>query len=75
MTGKFKLTGDTVREHLFNKFTDDNALVTEYCNEAEHQEGYEVWEVMYENDLDQIDEDFKLYRDNSGDPAGTGIPG
>lgn len=74
MTEKFKLSGDVVREHLFNKFTDDNALVTEYCDEAEHQEGEEVWQVMYENDLDQIETDFKLYRDNSANPSGGVAP-
>lgn len=65
------LTPELVRKHLLNKFTDDEKLVREYCDEAEHQEGEEVWQVMYGNDLDTIEVDFKLYRDNSGDPAGT----
>jgi len=68
------LNKDLVRQHLLNKFTDDEALIREYTDEAEHQEGEDVWQVMYGNNLETIEVDFKLYRDNSGDPTGAGIP-
>jgi hypothetical protein len=75
MTEQATLSPALVREHLLTKYTDNDALVREYCNEAEHQEGEEVWEVMYQNDMDQIDEDFELYRENSSNPSGGAVSG
>jgi len=71
---QLNLTTDYVRDHLLNKFTDDAELIKEYTAEAEHQEGEEVWQVMYGNDLDTIETDFKLYRENSANPSGGVAP-
>jgi len=75
MTDKATLSPALVREHLLAKYPDNTALVREYCDEAEHQEGEEVWEVMYENDLAQIDTDFELYRESSSNPSGSPVSG
>lgn len=53
--------GDQVRKLLKPLYPGREAVVDEFVDEAEHQEGEAVWLELYSADEQTIKDDFELY--------------